>query len=63
MKLDYKLITDVQLDGLDFKDAPDFSDTYIASAYYDGKPMTEEQLDVLNQDGSFIYEEIINKIY
>lgn len=63
MKLDYKLITNVQLDGINFSDAPKFCDAYIYSADYDGKPMTEEQLDILNQDGSFIHEQIINKIY
>ena len=48
--MDYKKIDNVELDGIDYWDAPDFCDAYIASAYYDGKPMTDEQLDEINED-------------
>ena len=45
MELDYKLISNVELDGLDQNDYPDFVDAYINSADYNGEPMTEEQLN------------------
>jgi hypothetical protein len=38
--MDYKLIDNIEVDGIDFKDCPDFCDAFIASADYDGKPMT-----------------------
>ena len=54
--MDYKLISNIELGGVDTKDYPDFCDAFIESADYDGKPMTEEQLDEINEDGEFIYE-------
>lgn len=63
MELDYSKITNVQIEDIDFKDAPDFCDAYIVSADYDGEPMNEEQLELLNQDGQFVYDEVIKWIY
>lgn len=51
--LDYTKITNIQLDGIDTRDYPDFSDAYIESAYYDGEPMTDEQLDELSSFTGF----------
>jgi hypothetical protein len=33
------------------------------SANYDGEPMTEEQLEEVNEDGSFVYESLMNHLY
>jgi len=63
MELDYSKITNVQVDGIDTKDAPDFCDAYITSAQYDGRPMTEEELEELNDDGDFVYEQVIKWLY
>tara|TARA_R110000765_G_scaffold97947_1_gene184127 strand:- start:192 stop:404 length:213 start_codon:yes stop_codon:yes gene_type:complete len=60
--MDYKKIDNIEVDGIDFKDYPDFSNAYIVSADYDGKPMTDEQLDEINDDGDFQYECIMNDI-
>lgn len=54
--MNYKLITNVEVDGIDHSDYPDFCDAYIASADYDGQPMTEEQLEEINDDRDFVYE-------
>ena len=44
-ELDYK---SMQVDGIDTKDAPDFSDAYISYAEYkDGTELTDEELDEL----------------
>lgn len=63
MKLDYSLIDDVDIDGIDTKDAPDFCDAYICSASYKGREMTQEELDVLNSDGDYVYNKVIARIY
>ena len=63
MKIDYKLIDDVEVDGIDFADYPKFCDAFIASGTYDGKPMTDEMLDELNEDYDFVYESITNYIF
>jgi len=61
-KMDYKKIDNIEIDGIDTKDYPDFCDAYIVSADYDGVPMTDEQLDEINEDGDFQHECIMNDI-
>ncbi len=63
MKLDYTLIDDIEVDGLDYKDAPDFCDAFIASATYNGRDMTEAELDALNEDSQYVYECAIERAY
>jgi len=58
--MDYKKIDNIEIDGIDTKDYPDFCDAYICSADYDGVPMTDEQLDELNEDGDYVYEHIMD---
>ena len=61
--MDYKLIDNIEIDGIDTKDYPDFCDAYIVSADYDGVPMTDEQLDEINDDGDFQYECIMKDLH
>ncbi len=61
--MDYKLIDNVKIEGIDFKDYPDFCDAFISSAYYNGKPMTEDQLDEINDDSDFVYECLQNHLF
>ena len=61
--LDYSKINNVKVGGVDMADYPDFCDAYIESADYGDREMTEEELDVLNQNGSFISEEAHESLY
>jgi len=61
--LDHTKISDIEFDGIDPKDYPDFCDAFIISANYDGEPMTEEQLEEVNQDGDFVYESLMKHLY
>jgi hypothetical protein len=61
--LDYTKIEDVEVDGIDYRDAPDFCDAYISSATYMGREMTDDELEVLNDDGDFRYQATIDRIY
>jgi len=61
--MDYKKITDVVLDGIDFEDYPDFCDAFIVSADYDGEPMSDDQIDKLNEDSNFVYTQIEEFLY
>ena len=60
MALDYSKITNIEFDGIDHSDYPDYCDAYIVSADYDGQPMTEEQLEEICEDGDFVYESLMN---
>lgn len=61
--LDYSLIDVIEFGGINHEDYPDYCDTYIVSATYDGKEMTEEQIEELNQDREFVYERLMNRIF
>ena len=63
MKLDYKLITDVEVDGIDTKDFPDFCDAFISSATYDGREMSEAELEALNEDSLFVHESAFDWVF
>lgn len=61
--LDYSQIEDVEVDGIDTRDYPDFCDAYIASATYKGRAMTEKELERLNNDGDFVYSAVQKHLY
>jgi len=62
--LDYSKIDIDSIDmHIDTSDYPDFVDSYISAADYDGRPMTDAELDILNDDSSFVYEEVLKRIY
>lgn len=51
-----------EIDNIDMANVtgyPDFTDAYIVSADYKGEPMTEDQLDILNEDTDFLYEQAL----
>lgn len=64
IELDIKLISDMEFDGIDNRDYPDFSDMFCSSALYNGKEMTDEQLDYLNSElYDYVYEKFFNSLH
>lgn len=63
IKLDYSKIEDVELDGVDTSDYPDFCDAFICSATYDGREMTDDELDELNSDSEYVYSKVIERLF
>lgn len=61
--MNYDLIDNIELDGIDTRDYPDFTDAFIVLADYEGKPMTEEQLDILNEDYSFVHDCVYRHLF
>ena len=57
--IDTTKVTDVEIEDVMLSDFPDFCDAYIASATYDGRDMTEEELEELNDDTDFVYKAVI----
>lgn len=62
-QLDYSKISNVEIDDIDTRDAPDFCDAYISYAEYDGEPMTEMQLDILNEDADYVHGKVMDYLY
>ena len=50
----YQYLDNVVFENIDFNDHPNYSDAYIFSADYDGKPMGEIELDSL--PSNWVYE-------
>ena len=62
-KVEYTKSTNVVRDGLHHWDYPDYCDAFIDSADYDGKEMTDEQLDDLNEDYELIHELVWDNLH
>ena len=60
--LNNRKVTDIEIDGVDFRDAPDFADAYVYQAVFEdtGESLTEEQMDQLVAEN---YEEIQELIW
>lgn len=63
VNLDYKLISNIKFDGIDHEDCPDYCDAHIISAEYNGIEMTEEQIELLNEDRDYVYEKLMDYLY
>lgn len=63
IELDYGKISNVFVDGIDMADYGDFCDAYIESADYEDRAMTEEELEVLNEDSAFVNEAVFTQLY
>ena len=61
--MDYNKIDNIEVDGIDYNDYPDFCDAFIMSADYDGKEMTEDEIDELNEDREFVLECVMNYLF
>ena len=54
----------LEVDGIDYRDAPDFADAYFIDGYYtDGTPLSDEDLDRLNDDGDLVYQYVEKVVY
>lgn len=65
MIIDYDDIEDLEFDGINHSDYPDYCDAYITAARYkrSGKPLDDTELDALNDDSDFIYEALQKYLY
>ena len=64
MDLDLTKITDLEFDGVDHGDYPDYCDAYVSSGFYEGRRMIEQELDELNENNrDFVYEELMDHLF
>lgn len=62
-ELDYSKINNIEFDGVSHDDYPDYCDAYICYAEYDGREMTDEELDKLNDDSDFVYDSLMDYLF
>lgn len=63
LKFDYDKVEYLEFDGINHEDYPDYCDAFISSGQYDGRELTDEELDFLNDDGDFVYNNLQDKLY
>jgi len=62
-KIEVWKLEDVKVEDIDMKDYPDFCDAFIASATIDGRELTDEELNEVNEDYDYLYSQIENTLY
>lgn len=62
ISLNNREVTDISIDGVDFRDAPDFADAFVESAVWadTGKALTSEECDQLVAEN---YDHILELIW
>lgn len=64
LELDLSQITDLEFDGIDHKDHPDYCDVFVCAAEYQGREMTDTELDDLNDNHSeWVNEKLFEYLY
>ena len=61
--IDYTKLENLEVEGIDTRDYPDFCDAYIGHAEIDGREATKEELDELNEDRDFVYELVWERLF
>lgn len=61
--MDLTKIENIEFENISLKDYPDFSDAYIVYAEIDGRPLTDSELDEVNNDSCFVYELVIERLF
>ena len=61
--MNYDLISNIEIDGIDTRDYPDFCDAYIVYAEYDGEAMSDAQIDILNEDSNFVHDCVYDQLF
>ena len=51
--MDKTKITNIEIEGINHSDYPDYCDAFIVSAEIDGRELTEEELEELSNDSNF----------
>ena len=62
-KIDTSQVEDVEIDGINPRDYPDFCDAFILEATYKGREMTDEELEALNEDSDFVHDKVMESLY
>ena len=55
-------IDNIEFDGIEFSDYPDFCDAFICYAERNGKPLNDTELDKLNEDTEFVHNKLMDHL-
>lgn len=64
MKLNLNKIDSIEVEGIDTRDYPDFCDAFISYAEIDGRELTDEELDYINDNcPDMVYDAVLNHLH
>lgn len=60
-----RALADVEIDGVDHRDAPDFCDAFICNARWadTGEQLADDELELVNEDGDLVYDAVQHHLY
>ena len=63
--LNGKKVVDLEVDGIDLRDSPDFADAYFSYACYeDGTELTDDELEQLTeQNPDVLHEKVFDSLH
>lgn len=63
--LNGRKVIDIEVDGVDSRDYPDFADAYFSYVCYeDGTPLTDDELNKFTEDnGDLLYEKAYDSLH
>lgn len=56
-------LSNVQFEDVNHQDYPDYVDAFVSYAEEDGEPLTEAELDELNEDSERVYELLMDYLH
>ena len=56
-------IDNIEFDGIDFSDYPDFCDAFICYAERNGEPLNDDELIEINEDTCFVYYKLMDHLF
>ena len=63
MKIDFNKVEILEVDGVNHNDYPKYCDAFISEANYNGKPMSDEMIDEINDNyPDFVYIQVMEQI-
>ena len=58
------LLDDVEIDGINMGDYPDFCDAFLVGASYKGRELTEDELEYVQESNpEWFYDKVWDKIH
>ena len=64
MNIDTDKIEDLEFDGINGGDYPDFCDAYIERGTYEGRELTEEEIEwLMDNERDWFYDKLTNHLF
>ncbi len=62
--IDLKDIDELEFEGIDLSDCPDYVDAFIVSGWHkkENRALTDDELDWVNDQSDFVYERAVQHI-